>query len=114
MNNKRLEGLLNCDRGRRRPILVKGRFARKKMQVTGMGAPTRAIAGKAFRGRTQQRSIQDKARCSSDANVAMPRTRKRKEAKDGVKESNKGKMNGMGFQWAEKKRVWSFCERQDS
>lgn len=48
MNKKWLEGLLNCRRGRRRPRLVEGRFGRKKMQITGMGAPTRAIAGKAL------------------------------------------------------------------
>lgn len=46
VNDRRLEGLLNCNRGRR-PRLVEGRFGRNKMQITGMGAPTRAIAGKA-------------------------------------------------------------------
>lgn len=43
-------GLWRCDRGHQR--LVEGRFAQKRLdaKVTGMGARTRAIAGKAFGG----------------------------------------------------------------
>jgi hypothetical protein len=71
------------------------------MQITGMGAPTRAIAGKA--------SGQHAAKIDSRQGPALAmltsqcREEGSEKTKDGVKDGNKGRMNEMGFQRAGKK-----------
>lgn len=56
MNKKRLDDLLNCDRGHRRLILVEGRFVRNKMQVTGIGGADKGDCREGFgAGRSKDR-----------------------------------------------------------
>lgn len=77
MNDKRLEGLLNCNRGRR-PRLVEGAVWAQQDANHGNGGADKGDCREGL-GAARSKDRFKTRPSSSDADVAMPRRRKRKD-----------------------------------